>query len=255
MSTILWQELIFGPIHSRRLGTSLGINLMPVNGKICNFDCIYCECGWNRDGRVHGAIPSFRDVCDKMEDTVSGLRSRGMALDTLTFSGNGEPTLHPDFPRIIDFTLQIRDRFYPQAKVSVLSNSTTVHRPEIIAALKKVDAPIMKIDSADEELIRILNQPAGDYSLKRVVDGLKEFNGDFILQTMFLRKGTVIDCTADEFVIPWQKLVMKLSPREVMMYTIDRETPDSGLEKVSVDDMERIAAPLRESGIRIQVRG
>ncbi len=256
MSTILWQDIIFGPIHSRRLGTSLGVNLMPVNGKICNFDCIYCECGWNRDGRTSGtAVPSFREVCDRMEETVSGLHSRGVKLDTITFSGNGEPTIHPDFPRIIDFTLNIRDRFYPEAKVSVLSNSTMVHRPEILAALRKVDNPIMKIDSADPGLLRTLNRPSGDYSLERVKEGLKGFGGDFILQTMFLRKGTEIDCTALRFVLPWQALVLELSPREVMMYTIDRETPESGLEKVSVDDMERIAAPLREAGIRVQVRG
>ena len=229
MSTILFHKIVFGPIKSRRLGNSLGINLLPDNGKLCSFDCIYCECGWNKE-----------------------------PVDTITFSGNGEPTLHPDFPEIIDFTLMMRDKYFPNAAVSVLSNATMTGRKEIREALMKVTNPILKIDSGLEEYIRLVDNPVGHYSLKETIEHLRLFNGNFILQTMFLR-GTIdgrrIDLTCKESVDPWRDIVLDLRPREVMMYTLDRETPASDLEKVTVAEMEAIAAPLRAAGITVQVRG
>lgn len=258
MSTILWQGIIFGPIRSRRLGTSLGVNLLPSSGKVCNFDCIYCECGWNREGRTSEAIPSFETVKFEMESKLSQLHSEGTVIDTITFSGNGEPTLHPDFSEIIDFTLKMRDKFYPEAKVSVLSNATTIDNEGIRNALMKIDNPILKLDGGDDGLIFRLNKPQKKYSLKKTVDGLKRFNGKFILQTMFLRgvsDGREIDCTNNELVCKWIETVLELRPEMVMIYTIDRETPEKNLQKVSVEEMESIAGSLRKAGIEVQVRG
>lgn len=258
MSTILFHEIVFGPIKSRRLGNSLGINLLPKNGKLCSFDCIYCECGWNKDGTGDRALPSKEEVFRQMREKFSRLQSEGTPVDTITFSGNGEPTIHPDFPEIIGFTIGMRDRYFPKAAISVLSNATMIGKPEVREALMKVTNPILKIDSGLEEYIRIIDNPQGNYSLESTVDSLKLFNGGFILQTMFLKgciDGKRIDMTLPEVYGPWIKLVLELRPREVMMYTLDRETPAKGLEKVTAEEMEKIAVPLKEAGIEIQIRG
>lgn len=258
MSTILWQGIVFGPIKSRRLGNSLGINLMPVNGKVCSFDCIYCECGWNKDGKGNQTIPSFDDVKSAITTQLEKHRREDTAIDTITFSGNGEPTLHPQFPGIIDHTIHERDRLFPDAKVSVLSNATRIGKPNVMEALKKVDNPILKIDSALEEFVKLVDNPAPGYSLKETIENLKLFDGNFILQTMFLRgeqNGIKFDSTDPANTEPWVKLVKELKPREVMMYTIDRETPNSSLRKVTVEEMERIAEPLRKDNIFVQIKG
>lgn len=258
MSTILFHQIIFGPIKSRRLGNSLGVNLLPANGKICSFDCIYCECGWNRNGRSDTAIPPKEEVFEQMRTRFAQIHADGIPVDTITFSGNGEPTLHPDFPEIIDYTIRMRDKYFPTAAISVLSNATMTGRKEIREALMKTTNPILKIDSGLEEYIRLVDNPVGNYSLAKTVENLRHFNGNFVLQTMFL-KGTVdgrrIDLTCRESVEPWREIVMSLKPREVMMYTIDRETPAKDLEKVTVEEMEAIAAPLKAAGIKVQIRG
>ena len=184
---MLREETVFGPIKSRRLGNSLGINLLPTKGKICNFDCVYCECGWNADGRSDTVLPTAAQVRSALEDKLTALMLDGTPIDSITFSGDGEPTLNPEFPRIIDDTLILRDAFCPGAKVSVLSNATRVHIPEVFGALRKVDNPIMKIDAPTDALAAVINRPAPGYSVARVVEALKQFNGDFVLQTMFLR--------------------------------------------------------------------
>ncbi|HIZ86418.1 MAG TPA: radical SAM protein [Candidatus Coprenecus stercoravium] len=258
MSTILFHSIVFGPIKSRRLGNSLGVNLLPQNGKICSFDCVYCECGWNKDGAADHVLPPKEAVFEQMSTKFALLHAEGTPVDTITFSGNGEPTIHPDFPEIIDFTLKMRDKYFPNAAVSVLSNATMIGKKEVREALMKVTNPILKIDSGLEEYIRIVNKPVGHYSLQETVDNLKKFNGNFILQTMFLRgniDGRRIDLTSPDSVEPWRKIVLDLRPREVMMYTLDRETPAKELEKVTVEEMETIAAPLREAGITVQIRG
>ena len=238
--------------------------------------CVYCECGWNKDGRADQVIPTKEAVFQRMQERFAELHDEGTPVDTITFSGNGEPhdegtpvdtitfsgngepTIHPDFPEIIDFTLQLRDRYFPSAAVSVLSNATMTGRREIREALMKVTNPILKIDSGLEEYIRLIDNPVGHYSLAETVENLRLFNGNFILQTMFL-KGTIggrrIDLTCEESVAPWRDIVLSLRPREVMMYTIDRETPAKELEKVTVDEMEAIAAPLKAAGITVQIRG
>ena len=248
------EETVFGPIFSRRLGSSLGINLLPVNGKICTFDCIYCECGWNKDGRGDTRLPKASEVKEALEVKLKQLAAAGVPVDSITFSGDGESTINPDFSQIIDDTLALRDQYYPKAKVSVLSNATQVHRPEIFAALRKVDNPIMKIDAPTNALVEKINHPAPGYDVNRVIEALKQFNGDFILQTMFLRSKD-FDSSSPEVLNGWMDIVRLLRPREVMAYTIDRPTPEEGLQKFTVEEMQVLLDPLIKEGFNIQIKG
>jgi wyosine [tRNA(Phe)-imidazoG37] synthetase (radical SAM superfamily) len=249
------EETVFGPIFSRRLGSSLGINLLPEKGKICNFDCIYCECGWNRDGRNDTVLPTAAKVRGDLERMLKKLAQEGTPVDSITFSGDGEPTLNPEFPQIIDDTLRLRDLYYPQAKVSVLSNATRVHIPEVFNALRKVDNPIMKIDAPTNELIEKINMPAPGYDVHRVIEALKRFEGNFVLQTCML-KGNGFDSSSPEVVGPMMDIVRLLRPREWMVYTIDRATPMQGLQKFTPQEMKTLVQPIiDEAFTKVQVKG
>lgn len=248
------EETVFGPIHSRRLGSSLGINLLPQKGKICNFDCIYCECGWNRDGLQDKTLPSAADVRNALQDKLRSLRAEGVGIDSITFSGDGEPTLNPEFPQIIDDTLALRGRYYPEAAVSVLSNATRAHIPEVFKALRKVDNPIMKIDAPTAELAARINNPAPGYDPLKVADALRGFGGNFVLQTMFL-KSSDFDSSSPEVLDGWMQIVRDLRPREIMVYTIARPTPQQGLEKFSEEQMRQLVKPLLDEGFNISIRG
>lgn len=249
------EETVFGPIFSRRLGSSLGINLLPEKGKICNFDCIYCECGWNRDGRNDTVLPTAEKVRTDLERMLQRLVKEKTPVDSITFSGDGEPTINPEFPQIIDDTLRLRDQYYPQAKVSVLSNATRVHVPEVFNALCKVDNPIMKIDAPTNDLVEKINMPAPGYDVNRVIEALKQFNGNFVLQTCMLR-GNGFDSASPEVVGPLMDIVRLLKPREWMVYTIDRATPLQGLEKFSPQEMKTLVQPIIDEGVtKVQIKG
>ncbi|MBQ2501784.1 MAG: radical SAM protein, partial [Bacteroidales bacterium] len=235
-------------------GNSLGVNLLPRNGKVCNFDCIYCECGWNKDGVGGEALPTAAQVRSALEDKLAALLLDGTAIDSITFSGDGEPTLNPEFPRIIDDTLALRDAYCPGAKVSVLSNATRVHIPEVFDALSKVDNPIMKIDAPTNELVRLINNPAPGYDVASVVEALKRFKGDFCLQTMFLRS-PAFRSDAPEVLDGWKAIVRELRPRQIMVYTIDRPTPQSGLDKFTPQQMRDAVSDLIKDGFNIQICG
>ena len=251
---MLREETVFGPIHSRRLGSSLGINLLPQNGKICNFDCIYCECGWNRDGLDDKKLPSAADVRQALEAKLVQCLRDDVGIDSITFSGDGEPTLNPEFPRIIDDTLALRDRYYPGAAVSVLSNATRVHVPAVFEALRKVDNPIMKIDAPTAKLAARINRPFPGYDPAKVAEDLKRFGGDFVLQTMFLRSSD-FDSSSPEVLDGWMAVVRELRPREIMVYTIARPTPQQGLEKFSETRMRELVKPLLDEGFNISIKG
>lgn len=249
-----FHNIVFGPIHSRRLGSSLGINLLPEHGKLCNFDCIYCECGWNKDGRGDTVMPSAEEVSHALEAKLKECAEQGTPIDSITFSGHGEPTLNPHFPEIIAQTVSLRDRYCPRAKVSVLTNATTVNRPEIFEALKKADNPIMKLDASTYDGVLLVNRPSGSYDIEVIVSGLSRFGGDFVLQTMFL-KSPEFD-TASEGNLPgWMDIVRRLRPREIMVYTLDRETPEKDLEKYTVEEMTALVQPLIDEGFFVQIRG
>ena len=248
------EEIVFGPIHSRRLGSSLGINLLPEKGKLCNFDCIYCECGWNKDGREDKRIPSSDDLRKALTAKLEECAAKGIGIDSITFSGDGEPTLNPAFPEIIDITIALRDKYFPNAKVSVLTNATRAGRPRVFEALRKVDNPILKLDAPTDELAARINQPQGEYHVADVVESMRRFGGDFVMQTMFLRSSD-FDSSSPEVLDGWIKIVKDLRPREVMVYTLDREAPAAGLEKFSVEEMTALTRPLSEAGIKVQIRG
>lgn len=253
MSTIIFPSPIFGPIKSRRLGVSLGINLLPGDGKVCTFDCIYCECGFNATHRSRTPLPTRQAIYEALDAQLQKMLLDGTAPDVLTFAGNGEPTLHPQFSEIIDDTIALRDKYFPKAKVSVLSNATMITRPTVFNALMKVDNNILKLDTADIEYIRIVDRPNSAYDLNAIIEKMKKFNGHIVIQTMFLKgtvNGTDLDNTGDKFVLPWLATVKAIAPREVMIYTIDRETPQSGLLKATHEELDRIVAMLEDSGIK-----
>lgn len=249
-----FDDIVFGPIISRRLGSSLGVNILPSKGKLCNFDCVYCECGWNKDGVADRRFPTYEEILSAFEEKMSSLSAEGTRVDSITFSGNGEPTMHPDFPKIVDAVLECRDRFFPHAKVSVLSNAFLVARPSVAEALKRVDNPILKIDASSDELVRLINKPVGSYHLDDIVHALRGFEGNFILQTMFLRSPD-FDTATEEALQKWMDIVRDLRPREIMVYTIDRETPDKSLGKYTVEEMTAFVQPLLDEGYKIQIRG
>lgn len=254
MSTIIYPSPIFGPIHSRRLGVSLGINLLPADGKFCSFDCIYCECGYNKDHRPKQKLPTREEVKAALEEKLIDMKANGPFPDVLTFAGNGEPTAHPHFAGIIDDTIELRDKYFPQAKVSVLSNSTFIHKPEVFNALMKVDNNILKLDTVNIDYINTVDKPVANYDLNRIIDCMKAFNGQLIIQTMFLKgttdEGVDIDNTYDDYVLPWLETVKQIAPRQVMIYTIDRETPDTHLQKATHKELDRILHLLEDAGIK-----
>jgi wyosine [tRNA(Phe)-imidazoG37] synthetase (radical SAM superfamily) len=256
MATALFENVIFGPIRSRRLGISLGINLLSLDQKLCNFECIYCECGWKGNGRK--SFNPKDEVIELLSSKLQQMHSAGEHLDVMTFAGNGEPTTHPHFAEIIDATCKARDQYFPEAKIAVLSNATMIDRPEIREALLKVDDNILKLDSAFEQTVQLINQPHKGYSVAKTVEMMQKFEGKMILQTMFLRgtyEGVVVDNTTEEEVSAWLELVKKISPRKVMIYTIDRDTPAQDLHKVSVEDLKQIASRVEALGIECSVAG
>jgi wyosine [tRNA(Phe)-imidazoG37] synthetase (radical SAM superfamily) len=254
----LFDQLIFGPIQSRRLGLSLGVNLLPVDAKICSFNCIYCECGFNTTMQ-ESSIPTRQQVKETLDAKLQEMVSEGQIPDVITFAGNGEPTLHAEFEGIIDDTIVLRNKYCPSAKVSVLSNSTRIHKPHVFAALNKVDNNILKFDSAIDRTMKLMDQPVGKYiNVAWFVEQLKRFEGRLIIQTMFLRgevNGEKLDNTTDEEVEAWLAALEQIRPQQVMMYSLDREAPTSTLQKVSVDELNIIAEKVRARGFDVSVAG
>lgn len=251
---MLREKTVFGPIRSRRLGNSLGINLLPTSGKLCNFDCIYCECGFNADGRTDEKLPDASVVRSDLETKLASLLKSGEKIDSITFAGDGEPTLHPDFPQIVRDTVALRDAFFPAAAVSVLSNATRLDSPGVFEALRLTDNPIMKIDAPTNALAAAINRPYPGYDVEKVVESLRRFEGDFILQTMFLRSPS-FDSSAPEVLGPWMDIVRYLHPRKVMAYTLDRPAPMEGLLKIDAASMRELLKPLLDEGFDIDIRG
>jgi wyosine [tRNA(Phe)-imidazoG37] synthetase (radical SAM superfamily) len=252
MSTVIYPSPIFGPVHSRRLGISLGINLLPADGKVCSFDCIYCECGFNADHRPTLPMPTRELVAQKLEEKLQQMTTDGQLPDVLTFAGNGEPTCHPHFPEIIDDTIRLRNQYCPKAKVSVLSNSTMIHRQQVHDALMRVDNNILKLDTVNMIYINKVDRPNGIYDVQTIIDRMKAFNGHIIIQTMFMRgdyNGESVDNTGEAFVAPWLEAVKAIKPQQVMVYTIDRETPAQGLLKASHEQLDNIRDRVIAMGI------
>lgn len=253
---MIFHETIFGPIHSRRLGTSLGVNLMPNDGKVCSFDCVYCEAGLNSQGAGRDGIPSRHTVHRALDARLRQLQEAGETLNSITFSGNGEPTLHPDFKAIVEDVIRLRDRYYPTAAVTVLSNATMAHKSDVAAALRLVDNNVLKLDSAVARTLRLVNRPVShDINPEAIINNLKSFAGQCIVQTMLLRgsvDGEPIDNTTAEEVDALLEALAVIKPRLVQLYSIDRRPPLDTLQVVSRDDIEAIAARVRAAGHAVQ---
>lgn len=254
MSTVIYPSPIFGPIKSRRLGVSLGINLLPRDGKVCTFDCIYCECGFNAERRPKSKLPTRQEVAEALETKLQQMQAEGMVPDVLTFAGNGEPTAHPDFALIIDDTIRLRNRYCPTAKVSVLTNATRINRKDVFEALKRIDNNIVKLDTVDASYIARIDRPVGYYDMDELIDYMKAFEGHCVVQTMFMKgidaEGVSVDNTTPQYVDPWIEAIVNIAPREVMIYTIDRETPSQGLLKASREELDSIVTRLTARGIK-----
>ncbi len=251
--TALFHDIIFGPVRSRRLGLSLGVNLLPTESKLCSFDCIYCECGWNAEHPGLRRFNAREEVREQLGATLRRMADEGTPPDVITFAGNGEPTLHPEFEAVIGDTIALRDALCPAAKVSVLSNATQIHRDDVRRALLRVDNNILKLDSAFDETVRRMNNPqSAEYSVHRIVEQMKRFEGRMILQTMFLRgtcNGMPVDNATEEEIAAWLRIVAAIRPRQVMVYSLDRDTPCKTLEKVPREELQAIAARVEILGI------
>ncbi|MDR0694640.1 MAG: radical SAM protein [Prevotellaceae bacterium] len=261
MATLLFHDIIFGPVQSRRLGVSLGVNLLPAHGKWCNFDCIYCECGWNAEHHNDHRLPTQEQVREALQEKLQRMQQDGALPDAITFSGNGEPTLHPQFPEIIDDVIALRNRFAPLAKTCVLSNATNLCNDAVFYALQKTDKPILKLDSAIESSVRRINQPQGNYSITRITGQMQRFEGKFTLQTLFLRglfHREKFDNSTPEEVGKWLDIVQLTRPREIMLYTIHRDTPAQTLQKLTKEELLAIAqkvAVINTWGASVQISG
>ncbi|MCC8071158.1 MAG: radical SAM protein [Bacteroidales bacterium] len=257
MQTILFHSTIFGPIHSRRLGTSLGINLSPSDGKVCSFDCVYCEAGLNAQGPGRSGLPTVNDVATQLEERLKTMRDAGDRLDVITFSGNGEPTLNPHFPEIIDEVIRLRDKYYPDVKISVLSNSTRLTDKRVVEALRRVDNNILKLDSAINPTMRVIDRPnSPSFNSQDVIDQIAAFGPQCIVQTMLLRgevDGKPIDNTTPEEIDALIEAYKRIGPRQVMIYSLDRKTPIETLTKIPRSEMEAIAQRIREAGLEVSV--
>lgn len=252
--TFLFDEIVFGPVKSRRFGVSLGVNLLPTGYKYCTFNCLYCECGWSHEGESkNNKLPSREEIFSALEDRLLVMKNDGLAPDNITFAGNGEPTIHPDFSGVIEDTLMLRDRYFPEAEVTVLSNATLLGKQQVFDALNKVDNNVLKLDTVDEETFHLLNQPYSKASLISIIENIKKFDGNQIVQTLFVRgkyNDHYIDNTTEEEVQPWLKVLKEINPKYVMIYPIDRDTPLDGLEKISKQELDQISRRVELSGIK-----
>ena len=259
MSTFLFNDIVFGPVKSRRLGISLGVNLLPTTKKICNFNCIYCECGLTDEtNQLADNMPSRKDVCGELEKKLLTMKI-GRKPDTITFAGNGEPTLHPEFSEIIRDVVKLRNNIIPDAKIAVLSNATTIKNPKVRNALLTVDQNILKLDSAFDNTIELHNKPNSKICAAELIDDLKAFNGKLIIQTLFMKGisgGKKIDNTSAQEIDEWLKAICAIRPAMVMLYTISRKTPDGAkLEKIPYHKLHIIARKVHYLGIKTHVSG
>lgn len=259
MSTFLFDEIVFGPVNSRRLGVSLGMNLLPVNKKVCSFDCIYCECGLNGQlGERSGKLPLREEVKEALEKKLLDMQKDGLTPDVITFAGNGEPTLHPDFDGVIDDTIELRNSHCPNARIAVLSNASRLHKKEVVDALLKVDDNIQKLDSGLKETILKLDQPNYPFDLDLTIKQLQDFKGRVIIQTMFVTgevDGVTIDNTTEADIDAWLGALTKIMPKQVMIYTIERDTPYNSLKKVPLSTLKAIAKKAELNGFKVSVSG
>lgn len=257
MAGFLFDRVVFGPVHSRRLGVSLGINLLPTTCKYCTFNCVYCECGWTKINNIDKIeFPPAIVVRQFLEKKLREMQENNSLPEAISFAGNGEPTLHPEFAEVIDYTIALRNKYSPESKIAVLSNSTMLHLPEVVEALKKIEMNIMKLDAGTEETFRTINDPQVDITVDEIIKNLKLFNSKLIIQTLFVRgdyNGKIIDNTTTKEVNLWLEHLKEIKPERVMIYPIARGTPVRGLEKISLKELDAIAKRVEKIGLKAEV--
>lgn len=250
--SVMFDDIVFGPIASRRFGVSLGINLLPLQNKVCNFNCIYCECGWTDLKSFKINFSDSRKIINAVEERFKKLAQDKIHIDTITFAGNGEPTMHPEFPEIIEAVIKLRDLYLPKIKIAVLSNSTLLGKPSVFESLKKVDLKVMKLDAGTTETLIKIDKPLSSKTIEWYIQKLKKFNGELIIQTIFLKgycDGEYVDNTTSDELASWIKAVKEINPKSVMIYTIDRETPAEKLEKITTEKLNSIRDMVLANGI------
>lgn len=259
MSGKLWGDIVFGPIKSRRLGISLGINLLPGNLKICTFNCVYCECGWGEEiDAIEDKVFTYDEIISTLEDRMKQLKSMGETIDSITYAGNGEPTMHPDFARITDHVIALRDTYFPNAKTACLSNSTLAYDATVRNALLKLDNIMLKLDAGSQEMFDIINRPFTPIDMDDIVEHLIEFKGKLTIQTLFLKgeyEGEIIDNTSESEIKLWLDKIVAIQPQKVIIYPIDRSTPARHLQKLSNEQMQEIAHRVEELGLKCEIYG
>lgn len=257
MGTFLFDDIVFGPVESRRLGNSLGINLLPTKEKVCNFNCVYCECGLTKFSKSSN-FPNAKEIYNKLKEQLEILQSYETLPDSITFAGNGEPTLHPEFDRIIDDTVELRNKYCPNTIISVLTNATAIHRDETRLSLDKIDQNILKLDSARVETIKLVNCPTNEFNLDVFIESAQKFKNKPMVQTLFFRgtyRGVKLDNTRDIELGPWLKAIRTIDPKNVMIYTIARDTAVKNLEKVGEAELRIIGNTVENIGIPVLISG
>ncbi len=253
---ILFGDIVFGPLKSRRFGISLGINLLPLNNKVCNFNCIYCECGWTDLKSAEVEYLPASEIIHAMEERFGEIAAQSKRIDSITFAGNGEPTMHPQFAEIMDATVALRNKFLPGLKITVLSNGALLGKERVFNAFLKVDLPVLKLDAGTNEMFKRIDKPLSSKDIDWYIENLKKFNGRLAVQTLFLtgqHEGKVIDNASDEEVDAWISALKEINPQQVMIYTLDRETPAEDLHKISQGKLQEICEKAREAGINATV--
>ena len=257
MPGILFDEIVFGPIKSRRFGVSLGINLLPLHGKFCTFNCIYCECGLTEERKKERPVLfTAVQINSSLQSRFEALKSGGLNPDNITFAGNGEPTLHPEFETIIENTIHLRNEFFPKAKITVLSNATRLDRENVKRALLRIDNNVLKLDAGTNDTFIAINRPTSPITLDKVIQELIAFNGNLVIQTMLIRgkvDGVQVDNTTEEEISLWLKHIAEIKPKQVMLYPIDRQTPYRTLEKVPESEFQALVKRIEELGIKAEV--
>ena len=257
MSGILFDDIVFGPLKSRRFGISLGINLLPAKAKICSFNCIYCECGLTGEETQEKArLFTPEEIRYSLEQRFKALQNENIYPDSLTFAGNGEPTLHPKFGAIVVEVAGLRNTYFPKAKITVLSNSTMLYKQSVYDALLRVDNNVLKLDAGTQATFDQINRPVKKIMLSNIIDRLSSFNGNVIIQTLFLRgmlDGHPVDNTTKTEVDAWLGHLKRIQPKMVMLYPIDRRTPVESLEKITLEELDAIADQVRGIGLNAEV--
>lgn len=255
--TILFDDIVFGPVNSRRFGISLGMNLLPVSYKYCTFNCVYCECGWTFDqSKSKIKLPTRIDIITALEARLKEMLKSNQTPDNITFAGNGEPTVHPEFDKIIDDTIELRNQYFPETGIAVLSNASQLHKPKVFNALNKIEHNVLKLDSVIEETFQMINQPAPGIKIEKIIEQIKAFDGNQVVQTLFIRgthNGRQFDNTTEKEVNSWLNTLLEIRPKYVMIYPIERDTPLHSLEKITETELNAIANRVEDAGIHAKV--